>query len=104
MKKLCLALFTGLTAVVLTATLDVTGNWEVEATFDDSSIPRRPRPFCARVAANGGSCWRYSLERFANRTTDRELSSPAAPQDNHAGLAEEDTPVLDSPRLVNGDC
>ena len=38
MKKLCLALFTGLTAVVLTATLDLTGNWEVEANFDDSSL------------------------------------------------------------------
>src|SRR2546430_6376139 len=37
-KKLCLALFTGLTAVVLTATLDLTGNWEVEADFDDSSL------------------------------------------------------------------
>jgi len=37
-KKLCLALLTGLTAVVLTATLDLTGNWEVEANFDDSSL------------------------------------------------------------------
>ena len=38
MKKLCLALFTGLTVVVLTATLDLTGKWEVEANFDDSSL------------------------------------------------------------------
>jgi hypothetical protein len=37
-KKLCLALFTGLTVVVLTATLDLTGKWEVEANFDDSSL------------------------------------------------------------------
>jgi len=37
-KKLCLALLTGLTAVVLTATLDLTGKWEVEANFDDSSL------------------------------------------------------------------
>ncbi len=38
MKKLCLALFTGLTVVVLAATLDLTGKWEVEADFDDSSL------------------------------------------------------------------
>ena len=38
MKKLCLALLTGLTAVVLTATLDLTGKWEVEANFDDSNL------------------------------------------------------------------
>ena len=38
MKKLCLALVTGLTVVVLTATLDLTGKWEVEATFDDASL------------------------------------------------------------------
>ena len=38
MKKLYPALFTGLTVVVLTATLDLTGNWEVEANFDDSSL------------------------------------------------------------------
>lgn len=40
MKKLCLALLTGLTAVVLTATLDLTGDCEVEANFDDSSFSR----------------------------------------------------------------
>lgn len=38
MKKLCLTLFIGLTVVVLTATLDLTGTWEVEANFDDSSL------------------------------------------------------------------
>jgi hypothetical protein len=38
MKKLRLALLTGLTVVVLAAALDVTGKWEVEATFDDGSI------------------------------------------------------------------
>jgi hypothetical protein len=38
MKKLCLALFAGLTVVVLTAALDLTGEWEVESNFDDSSI------------------------------------------------------------------
>lgn len=38
MKKLCLALFMGLTVVVLAATLDLTGNWEVEANFDDGGL------------------------------------------------------------------
>ena len=38
MKTLCLALFAGLTVVVLTAALDLTGKWEVEADFDDSSL------------------------------------------------------------------
>ena len=38
MRKLCLALFMGLTVVVLAATLDLTGKWEVEATFDDSNL------------------------------------------------------------------
>ena len=38
MKKLSVALFAGLTVVVLTATLDLTGNWEIEANFDDSSL------------------------------------------------------------------
>jgi hypothetical protein len=37
-KKLCLALFTGLTVVALAETLDLTGKWEVEANFDDSSL------------------------------------------------------------------
>ena len=36
MKKLCLALFTGLTVVVLSAALNLTGEWEVESNFDDS--------------------------------------------------------------------
>jgi hypothetical protein len=38
MKTLCLALFTGLAVVLLAAALDVTGKWEVESTFDDSSL------------------------------------------------------------------
>jgi len=37
MKKLEMALFTALAFVVLVAAADITGNWEVEATFDDSS-------------------------------------------------------------------
>jgi len=37
-KKLCLALCAGLTVVVLTATLDLTGTWTVDADFDDSSL------------------------------------------------------------------
>jgi len=37
-EKLRRALFTGLTLVVLTTTLDLTGKWEVEASFDDSSL------------------------------------------------------------------
>jgi hypothetical protein len=37
-KKLCLALFPVLTVVVLAAALDLTGKWEVEANFDDSSL------------------------------------------------------------------
>jgi hypothetical protein len=37
MKKLGMALFTVLGLVVLVAAADITGNWEVEATFDDSS-------------------------------------------------------------------
>ncbi len=39
MRKLSVALFTGLAFVVLVAAPDVTGTWEVESTFDDSSIP-----------------------------------------------------------------
>jgi hypothetical protein len=39
MKTLCLALFTGLAVVVLAAAVDLTGKWEVESNFDDSSIP-----------------------------------------------------------------
>ena len=38
MTKLWLALFTVLMVVVLTASLDLTGKWEVEASFDDSSL------------------------------------------------------------------
>jgi hypothetical protein len=36
MKILCLALFTGLT-VIAAGALDLTGNWALEADFDDSS-------------------------------------------------------------------
>src|SRR5437016_11341008 len=39
MKTVCLALFTGLTIVVLAAALDLTGKWTLEANFDDSSTP-----------------------------------------------------------------
>ena len=39
MRKLSVTLFTALLFVVLVAAADITGNWEVEATFDDSSIP-----------------------------------------------------------------
>jgi hypothetical protein len=39
MKTLCLALFTGIMAVVLAAALDLTGKWALEANFDDSSTP-----------------------------------------------------------------
>ncbi len=35
MKKLGMALFTELAFVVLVAAADITGNWEVEATFED---------------------------------------------------------------------
>ncbi|HWW85400.1 MAG TPA: hypothetical protein VNZ26_17445 [Vicinamibacterales bacterium] len=38
MKKFCLALFLGLTVVILAASPDLTGNWDVEANFDDSSV------------------------------------------------------------------
>jgi hypothetical protein len=38
MKKLGVALFPALAFVVLVAAADITGNWEVEATFDDSSV------------------------------------------------------------------
>ena len=38
MTKLWLALLTGLTVVVLAAPLNLTGAWDVEANFDDSSI------------------------------------------------------------------
>jgi hypothetical protein len=38
MKKLGVALFPALAFVVLVAAADITGNWEVEATFEDSSV------------------------------------------------------------------
>ena len=38
MTKLWPALFTGLTVVVLAATLNLTGEWDVEANVDDSSL------------------------------------------------------------------
>jgi hypothetical protein len=38
MKKLAVALFPALAFVVLVAAADITGTWEVEATFDDSSV------------------------------------------------------------------
>ena len=38
LTKLWLALFTGLTVGVLAATLNLTGEWEVEGNFDDSSL------------------------------------------------------------------
>lgn len=38
MRKLVVALFTGLALVVLVGASDVTGNWDVNASFDDSSI------------------------------------------------------------------
>jgi hypothetical protein len=37
MKKLGVALFPALAFAVLVAAADITGNWEVEATFEDSS-------------------------------------------------------------------
>jgi hypothetical protein len=37
MRKLGVALFPALAFVVLVAAADITGNWEVEATFEDSS-------------------------------------------------------------------
>ena len=37
MKKLVVLLFPSLAFVVLVAAADITGNWEVEATFEDSS-------------------------------------------------------------------
>jgi hypothetical protein len=39
MKTLRLALFTGLTVVVLAAAPDLTGQWSLEANFDDSNTP-----------------------------------------------------------------
>jgi hypothetical protein len=38
MKKLGVALFPALAFVVLVAAADITGQWEVEATFDDNSL------------------------------------------------------------------
>jgi len=38
MKRLCAALFTGLTVVVLAAALDLTGKWDVEFIFDDRGL------------------------------------------------------------------
>ena len=39
MRKLSVTLFTALLFAVLVAAADITGNWEVEATFDDTSVP-----------------------------------------------------------------
>jgi hypothetical protein len=38
MKKLGVALFPAFAFVMLVAAADITGNWEVEATFEDSSL------------------------------------------------------------------
>ena len=38
MKKMGVALFPALAVVALVAAADITGNWEVEATFEDSSV------------------------------------------------------------------
>jgi hypothetical protein len=39
MRKFGIALFTGLALVVLGAAADITGKWEVDVDFDDSSTP-----------------------------------------------------------------